>query len=206
MNEEVQALVDKYSVSREQTEKIFKTLMLPELRTYTSSNDPVAVIVGGQPGAGKSQVLDIAKEEFQNNIVICNADDYRRYHPATQEILHLHESYFPDITTPFAQHLNLLLRNECKSKGFNFALEITMRDGAGVNATIQGIKNTGFNCNIDLLAVNEKWSRLGTVERLETQRAIEKTGRIVSPEVHHDHYHAMPGTVQQIVEKNGLTT
>lgn len=201
MSDRLQSLVDKYRVSEDQAQAIFKTLMLPKLRMITPSNDPVAVIVGGQPGAGKSQVLDLAKIEFKNNIIICNADDYRTYHPNTKEILRLHEPYYPDITTKLAQNLNLMLRNECKQRGLHFALEITMRDGAGANATIQGIKNSGFTCNIDLLAVNEKWSRLGTVQRLENQRAVDNHGRMVSTEAHNDRYLAMPQAVKELADK-----
>lgn len=144
------------------------------------------------------------KREFKNNIVICNADDYRKFHPDTTEILSVHEQHFPDITTALAQQLNLMLRNECKSKGFNFALEITLRDGAGANATIQGIKNSGFRCHLDIMAVNEKWSRLGTIERLESQRVAEKYGRVVSTEVHDERYQAMPLAVKEVIEKKLL--
>lgn len=201
MSDQLLSLIEKYRVSPENTKEIFDRFFLPELKHYRPSNDPVGVIVGGQPGAGKSQILNIAKEEFRDNIVICNADDYRKYHPNTKEILRLHEQYYPDITTKLAQDLNLMLRNACKKQGLNFALEITMRDGGGANATINGIKSSGFTCNVDLIAVNDKWSRLGTVERLEAQRATEKYGRIVSPQAHDDRYKAMPQAVKEIADK-----
>ena len=206
MNDQLGSLVEKYKISDEQTRKIFERFILPELKYFTPSDAPTSVIVGAQPGAGKSQVLNLLKREFLNNIVICNADDYRKFHPDAVEISSLYEQQFPDITTGLAQQLNLMLRNECKSRGFNFAMEITLRDGAGANATIQGIKNSGFKCHLDIMAVNEKWSRLGTIERLESQRITEKFGRVVPVEVHDDRYHAMPGAVQQITDKKGMTT
>lgn len=201
MNEQLNALIEKYKISEEYTRKIFERFIRPELKQFTPLDAPTGVIVGAQPGAGKSQILNLLKTEFQNNIVICNADDYRKFHPETEEILFLHEPYFPDITTGLAQNLNLMLRNECKSRGFNFALEITLGDGAGANATIQGIKNSGFICHLDIMAVNEKWSRLGIVERLEAQRAIEKYGQVVSTEVHDERYHAMPNALMEVTTK-----
>lgn len=203
MNDQLYSLIEKYNVSEDQIQKIFERLILPELQFYPPSHQPTGVIVGAQPGAGKSQILNLLKAEFNQNIVICNADDYRKFHPQTNEILQQHESYFLDITTGLAQKLNLMLRNECKQRGLNFALEITMRDGAGANATIDAIKKSGFTCNIDLLAVNDKWSRLGTVERLEGQRAIEKYGRMVSTEAHDERYHSMPLAVQEIHHRKG---
>jgi predicted ABC-type ATPase len=205
MSDQLHSLLEKYTLSEDQIQRIFERLILPELKFYTPTNNPTGVIVGAQPGAGKSQILNLLKQEYSQNIVICNADDYRKFHPATNEILHQHESFFPDITTGLAQQLNLLLRNACKSNGLNFALEITMRNGAGANATIEGIIKSGFTCNIDLLAVNDKWSRLGTVDRLESQRAIEKYGRMVSSEAHDERYYAMPQAVHEINEKQLYT-
>lgn len=202
MNEKLEELKQRYAVSPEKEDRIFKKLLRSALSDIKPSNDPVAVIVGGQPGCGKTQVLQLAQKEFNNNIVICNADSYRKLHPQAETILQLHENLYPDITTGFAQSLNIRLRNECKTKGINFALEITMRDGKGANSTIEAIKKSGYTCNVDLLAVNEKWSRLGTVERLEAERSMGRFGRVVSTAAHDERYKAMPQAVQEISEKH----
>ena len=65
MNDQLDALVEKYKISEEQTRKIFKRFILPELKFFTPSGAPTGVIVGAQPGAGKSHVLNLITELTQ---------------------------------------------------------------------------------------------------------------------------------------------
>lgn len=58
MNDQLGSLVDKYRISDDQTRKIFERFILPELKYFTPSDAPTGVIVGAQPGAGKSQILN----------------------------------------------------------------------------------------------------------------------------------------------------
>ncbi len=201
MSELLSKLKERYQIGEHETKAIFNEYLLPSLKFYAPATNPTAVIVGGQPGAGKSSLIEFVKNEFSDNIVECNADQYRQLHPKAKEILYHYENLFPNLTTELAQSLNLMLRNECKKQGLNFVLEITMSNGAGANATIQGIKEIGYICNVDLLAVNEKWSRLGTIERLEAQRATERFGRVVSSEFHDRRYNEMPLAVKEVAEK-----
>lgn len=49
-------------------------------------DNPIAYILGGQGGAGKSTLHQLFTEVNQGNIVIINGDEYRRYHPRYKEI------------------------------------------------------------------------------------------------------------------------
>lgn len=201
MSDELRLLKEKFKVSNQVIDEIFKTELLPTLKYYIPAKDPVAIIIGGQPGAGKTQIIDHAKKEFNNNIVECNADSFRDLHPLAKHIKTHHENLYPDLTTDLAQGLNLKLRKECQARKLNFALEITLRDGAPVNATIEAIKKAGFTVNLSVLAVHENWSKLGTYERLEAQRVISGTGRIVPDDAHDIRYKALPDALKEIAEK-----
>lgn len=201
MSDQLSLLKEKFKVSEQVIDEIFKTELLPSLKVYTPAKDPVAIIIGGQPGAGKTQIIEEAKRSFNNNIVECNADSYRDLHPLAKHIKTHHENLYPDLTTDLAQGLNLRLRKECQAQKLNFALEITLRDGAPVNATIAAIKKEGFTVNLSVLAVNENWSKLGTYERLEAQRVVTGTGRLVSDDAHDTRYKALPNALKDITEK-----
>ncbi|MBK7883415.1 MAG: zeta toxin family protein [Chitinophagaceae bacterium] len=201
MADELSLLKEKFKVSEKVIDEIFKTELLPTLKYYTPATDPIAIIIGGQPGAGKTQIIQQAKKDFNNNIVECNADGYRDFHPFAKHIKAYHENLYPDLTTDLAQGLNIRLRRECQAQKLNFALEITLRDGAAVNATIAAVKKEGFTVNLNVLAVNEHWSKLGTYERLEAQRVITGYGRIVPDDAHDTRYKALPNALKDITEK-----
>jgi len=52
------------------------------IRDYVTSSTPVAIILGGQPASGKSNLTKVAESEHENEIfLIINGDEYRAYHP-----------------------------------------------------------------------------------------------------------------------------
>ena len=51
------------------------------------SGHPRAIILGGQPSAGKSSLNKIIKEEYQEAIdIVINGDNYRVCHPQYNEL------------------------------------------------------------------------------------------------------------------------
>ena len=49
-----------------------------------SVQNPIAFVLGGQPGAGKTGLQDIMKELCHKNLIIINADEFRELHPDFQ--------------------------------------------------------------------------------------------------------------------------
>ena len=49
--------------------------------TKKSVDSPVAIVLGGQPGARKSNIYQIARKRFSNNLVELDCDAFRVYHP-----------------------------------------------------------------------------------------------------------------------------
>ena len=47
----------------------------------TPQQHPIGFVLGGQPGAGKSSLIELAKRETKDNIMIINGDDFRFLHP-----------------------------------------------------------------------------------------------------------------------------
>jgi predicted ABC-type ATPase len=86
---------------------------------------PIVAILGGQPGSGKSELITRAQNLLGKNTVICNADDYRDYHPKSDEIKKDHEDAYPEITVKYSQPWNNRLRTYCEENRLNFILETT---------------------------------------------------------------------------------
>lgn len=65
---------------------IFTHKVLPTFEHLLPSAQPKGYVLGGQPGAGKSQLLKQAAQEQQGNIALLNADEFRPLHPQFKAI------------------------------------------------------------------------------------------------------------------------
>jgi uridine kinase len=45
------------------------------------SSKPHLVVLGGQPGSGKSSAIEIIETKFNSNIISLNGDDFKRFYP-----------------------------------------------------------------------------------------------------------------------------
>lgn len=62
-------------------------------RGKTVSEQPQAILLGGQSGAGKTTIHRIKQKEYRGNIIIIDGDSYRSQHP---HYLELQEKYGKD--------------------------------------------------------------------------------------------------------------
>ena len=75
----------KEHLPEDQPEAIFQEKIKPIIfkDIQIASLPPVAIISGGQPGSGKSRMLDLVAHEFKGSLApaIISGDDFRGYHP-----------------------------------------------------------------------------------------------------------------------------
>lgn len=82
-----------HKLTEAQNEQIFRRDILPYLLATSGelkpSEAPVMVIVGGQPGAGKSRSIDSVKLDLisQGGVLEIAADDLRKFHPKNDELM-----------------------------------------------------------------------------------------------------------------------
>ncbi|CJA54140.1 zeta toxin [Streptococcus pneumoniae] len=82
------------------TDSEFKHALARNLRSLTrgkkSSKQPIAILLGGQSGAGKTTIHRIKQKEFQGNIVIIDGDSFRSQHPHYLELTEMINGYRAD--------------------------------------------------------------------------------------------------------------
>jgi hypothetical protein len=160
-----------------------------------AADSPVVVILGAQPGAGKTELERITRTELGGNVVNCNADIFRDFHPQAEEIKQRFENYYPQITAPYAQEWNKGLREYCEANRLNYILETTFSSGPKMNETISELRQKGYRVEIKLLAVHPKLSLLSTHVRFEEMKLKENTGRLVGKEAHDNRYYMLAPTL-----------
>jgi len=164
----------------------------------TSPENPIAIIIGAQPGSGKSLLENVARDELVNNGVICSLDELREFHPHADKIRSDYEAYYPVLTGDYAWKWREGLMAYCVANRLNFILEVTFANGADINKMMQILKENEYRVDLKLLAVHPKLSLLGTQARYEKQKLDEASGRIISKEDHDERYSKLVPSLIQV--------
>ena len=129
----LEELKNKFSISVQESSDIEKLIISDLTKFSTPSDQPKAIILGSQPGAGKSELEKLAFIDLGRNAIICNVDNLKKFHPHSQEIARNYPEYYTDLTNEYAHKWNLALRNYCLKNKINFILETTFSDGNSIN-------------------------------------------------------------------------
>ncbi|OJV55343.1 MAG: hypothetical protein BGO31_20655 [Bacteroidetes bacterium 43-16] len=195
---DLETLRELYRLSESDFSTIFEIITEEVAKGYLPSQTPTAIILGAQPGAGKTELQKSAERLLGNNAVICNADNLRDFHPLSKEIKTKHPEVYPELTAEYAQMWNNLLCKYCRENKLNYILETTFSSGERLNETILELKNNGYKVDIMLLAVSPKLSLLGTYIRYEESLQELGLGRKVSKVAHDSRFNAIPTTIEAI--------
>ncbi len=67
-----------FKLDNQTHDEIYGEIELEAFDRTTSVDHPKVIITGGQPGAGKSRLLEESKKDFPNgNVVVINGDEHR---------------------------------------------------------------------------------------------------------------------------------
>lgn len=168
------------------------------------AKNPRIIILGGQPGSGKSLLLTDARKEFlDGNVVVINGDDLRNDHPKADEILKLDDKLFAERTDPDSRIWTKRLFDKAITTRRNIVFESTMREVEPLRQTMQNLREHGYHITARVIATHERFSLTGIYYRYEIQKAEKKYGRYTSKASHDAGFVGMPKTVKQI-ETNKL--
>ena len=97
-DEEKNEIYRKYKLSEEEHMELYGKIKKIWTMDKTPVDNPVAVIVGGQTGAGKTGLIIYSKKMFADgNVVVINSDEIKPFHPKSEEIAREYPGeYFPE--------------------------------------------------------------------------------------------------------------
>lgn len=193
---------NKYKLSQEEHEHVYKIIEKDVFEDKVSSEFPIAVIVGGQPGSGKSVLIEKGREEIgKDKSVEINGDEYRKYHPKVREILKNDEVDYAFYTDADVRDWTKILFDKAIDEKYSLVFEGTMRTKT-ICETLKRLKEQGFQVRIKAFSVNGLESYLSTLRRYEIQKNADGHGRITPAKSHRDAYEGMLDTLEEI-EKQG---
>jgi hypothetical protein len=192
---------DRYRLSPEEHERIFREGIVPDLTAGLRGVDrPAAVVLGGQPGAGKSAMQSAAEREFKGRggALAIVGDDLRAYHPSFSTLLKRDDKTAAFYTDRDSGLWVEKLIAHAKNERLNLVIEGTMRVPEKVAQTLTDLRGAGYTVDARAIAVSERLSTLGIHQRYEAMISDRGHGRFTVPASHAAAYEAMPRTLEMI--------
>lgn len=196
---------DKFRLDASEHQAIFEQKIKPRLfGGARPAPKPVAVIFGGQPGAGKSAVVGLANQELalRGGAVEIIGDDLRQFHPHYGRLVGLDDktaAFYTDRDTGLWIEKSIA---QASRLGVSVVIEGTMRDSDKVAATMKMLRDAGFEIDARALAVHHRLSIQGILMRYEGQKQDRGWARMTKEAAHQAGFDGLPITLARIeVEK-----
>lgn len=167
----------------EELEIKFKEILEYYKSIYSPTENPKVVLLGGQPGAGKSGLENMVN--VKKNYVSISGDDYREYHPRFKEINLEYGREASKYTQQWAAEITEKLIKELRKEKYNLIIEGTLRTAELPLKEANAFKKADYKVELNVVVVKPEKSRLGTLERYE---AMLKQGKVprMAPKEHHN--------------------
>ena len=182
---------DRYALDEVESLRIFRERIVPDQLTGTPQDQPVVVIVGGQPGDGKATITALARAvlDRRGRAVTLSPASYEPYHPRFHEVIADNPSTagrylsFDDGRRWLAQAESLVI-----SQRYDAVLESELLDPADFEEPARRFKAAGYQVEVAIVAVHESLSRFGVLDR--HLRALEAYGygRLADQSLHDASY------------------
>lgn len=195
-------IVKQYKLTNEEHENIFEKIKEIYFFNKKPVKNPVAIIVGGQTGAGKTGLISYSQNQFKDdNVVIINSDDIKAFHPYGAEIAKKYTELFTKITGQESDTWTSEIFEYAIENKYNLIFEVPMKNNRIVK-TITKLRDNNFLVKVRGLAVSNTESMMSVYERYVQQVKIRGWGRLVVPNHHNETYIGMPNTIDEIEKSN----
>jgi len=158
-----------------------------QIKTFVTAgripnSDKCTIILGGQPGSGKSTFYQI-REDLENYIVI-DGDEFRRFHPNYKNIVRTDIEHYAERTQSFCNKIVEKLISELSQMGYNLVIEGTLRNPNVPIYTCNELKKRGYHPELVVIACDAEVAWKSTIKRAYEQMRIGVTARLVPIDVY----------------------
>lgn len=192
---------ERHSLSPDALQKIYDTRVAPRLfRGAQAVEQPTAIVLGGQPGSGKTPMQNDAAREFaeRGGMVKIIGDDLRAYLPHYKSLQRADDKSAAFYTDRDSGRLVEKAIADAAQRCVNVLVEGTMRNPETVAATLQQFREAGFRTDARALAVSPEMSSLGILQRYAAQKESRGIGRMTTIEAHQNALRGMLDTLDRI--------
>lgn len=158
---------------------------------------PKAILLGGQPGAGKSTLAQVAVRELssQGGSVVIDADRMRERNPDFKRLSIDDPLNAADRTHKEAGQWAVRLTEQAMAGKRNLVVDGTMRDPVSIRDLTERLKRNGYTVEARVMAVHPEVSLARAQLRFEQQVEARGFGRHVNPDQHDVAFKGLSTTV-----------
>ena len=192
---------DRERLTPAELERIYARRIKPDfLGDLAPSSSPTALLIGGQPGAGKSYALAQARAQMAGAAgaaVVLSGDELREYHPYWRANART-DPLAAARTQNDAGKWYASLTNDAIAQRVNIAFETSMRRADAVLALAGRLRGQGYAVVATIVAADKDQSRMATATRFDVARTTGDVPRFVPAAYHDDAYVRVRDTVGQL--------
>ncbi|MFD3782242.1 zeta toxin family protein, partial [Streptomyces sp. NPDC058612] len=163
-----------------ESDHILQQAILPAATKDADRQDqPVVVIVGGQPGAGKTWVSDLVQAALdrRGGAVRIGRDLYKASDRRYAEFLAEDVRAAGVKVRPDTSRWQAGLEDHVRERGFDAVVESALADPAEFRTSATAYRGAGHRVEIVAVATAEAWSQLGVLDRFLSE-AIDGGGPV----------------------------
>lgn len=201
---------DRYRLPSAELERLYRDLVVPVVfdgvKSHQAHSQPTVVVFGGQPGAGKSAAVDATVSELggasgRSSVAQIIGDDLRAYHPRYAEFMRKDDQTAALYTgKDVGRWVEMAIADAIKLR-CSTVVEGTMRSPDTVARTVEQFREAGYRVEARVLAVPERLSWQGVLQRYEDQRAAKGTGRMSPEDMHAAAVRGVPQSLDRLQDQ-----
>lgn len=168
------------------------------LRRTHQQEYPLAVLLAGQPGAGKTGLSTMLLSQMRGDAAVINGDDYRRYHPNYQKLYATYGSDSMAMTSAFSSAVTEGLIRQLSDAGRNLVIEGTGRTVEVPRFTAELLTGKGYRVEIAVIAARPEVSLASTLLRFYQMNEGGTIPRSTALEAHDGIVRVLPGNLDAL--------
>jgi len=170
----------EHKLSEALNERLFREKVVPFLLdearkkglTPHPSEHPTMVMVGGQPGAGKSKSMGAVESEFRGRggVLTIAADDLRDFHPKNTLLMLANDRTAADYTHADASRWAEKAEAYARAHRYNVLLEGTLKTPESTLQRLGEYREAGYTTEVRIVATDQRLSWQNVIGRYERQK------------------------------------
>lgn len=175
-------------LSEDENERIFRERIVADELISTPQEQPVAVIIAGQPGGGTATVSALARDALvrhERQPLMIGPDRYQPHWPVFRRLID--EGPAGYLSADGVRWMWKALTYAGRQR-FDVVMEAALLGQDDVEFAAGKFKSAGYRVEVALLAVPEAVSRLGVLDRHLRGLEVYGYGRLARPELHDSAY------------------